>query len=744
VNPAFAEHFGLQVGDDPQRIYVDPSDRARIRQHLKQHTILSGIEVKLYDRHRRVRDVVATYLPVDYDGESGLLAWFIDVTDQKAAQAATQRARELAEDATQAKSRFLANMSHEIRTPMNAIIGMSYLALQLELPSRQRGYVEKIHRSAGNLLGIINDILDFSKIEAGQMDVEQVEFDLRDVLDHVSSVAGINAEQKGLELVYQLPADLPTRFVGDPLRLGQILLNLANTAIKFSEHGCVVIGMEPLRETAQDTVELHAWVRDEGIGMSEEQMGRLFQSFVQADASTTRRFGGTGLGLAISQRLAQLMGGGIRVESAPGAGSTFHVRIRVGTCVADRSPPATAALRGVRALVVDGSEAASAALLAMAHGLGLEAQGATRVLDAMRMAAQRGPYQVLLLDWKMAQMGGIDTLRRIAATATTSPERVIIIASDPEQAQEEARRRGIDHHQVLAKPVTPWALREALATMLLGGDVAGTASRTRRKVVTSLVGSRVLLVEDNELNRELAQDVLRGAGVEVVWAGNGQQALDVLEEDPFFDGVLMDCQMPLMDGYEATRTIRGRLGLVELPIIAMTASAMTDDRNEALAAGMNDHIAKPIDVEAMLATMARWMEPCDRSAPAVDAAPARGTFAATPLAEVDEEAGLATCGHNAMLYRRLLLGFVRDYADFRSTFAAACASSDPAAPRRCAHNLRGTAACIGAREVAERARLLEEACEAGASQARLDELMARTLAALRPVLEGLSTLQAAA
>ncbi|MDI9239920.1 response regulator [Lysobacter sp. LF1] len=731
VNPKFVETFGLGVGDDPEQLYVNPADRARVRERLANHELLPAMELKLYDHARRERDIVATYLPIDHDGEMGALAWFIDVTDQLAAQASMVHAKELAEQAARAKSDFLANMSHEIRTPMNAIIGMSYLALQLELEPRQRGYVEKIHRSAGNLLRIINDILDFSKIEAGQMTVERVEFNLREVLDHLSSVAGLNAEQKGLELVYRIPADLPTVLVGDAVRLGQILLNLTNNAIKFSTHGAVVVDIEPLRSVGNGEVELHFHVEDQGIGIDAEQMSRLFQSFTQGDASTTRRFGGTGLGLAISRRLAERMGGTIRADSVPGVGSTFHVQVRLGAGHHASAREAHGRLAGLKVTVVAHRGSSLDALVAMAQELGMD----VRISEGITKHDAGG---VVLLDWAVLGTGGIDALRPLMVAGERA--RVIVLTSDPEQVREEAARSGIVIDGVLARPVTPWALCDAISAALDGeGAVTRSNRQTRDRsgVVTALVGSRILLVEDNDLNRELAQDLLRRAGVEVVWAGNGSEAVRILEEDPFFDGVLMDCQMPVMDGYEATRRIRAELGLKDIPIIAMTASAMSDDREAALAAGMNDHIPKPIDVDAMLATMSRWMEPCERlTSPAVSTSDETSS-ATVGKGLIDRDAGLATCGHNPALYRRLLLGFVRDYADFERVFTEACGDADAMLPRRLAHNLRGTAACIGAREVAERARVLEEACERNAASADIAELVTGAVVALQPVLEEL-------
>jgi two-component system, sensor histidine kinase and response regulator len=662
------------------------------------------------------------------DPSKGVAGMLRDITPERAAVEEIKRARAVAEEAARAKADFLANMSHEIRTPMNAIIGMSHLVLQTALTPRQRDYLAKIQGASEHLLGIINDILDFSKSEAGKLELEQADFKLETMLTNVTTLLSEKTHAKALEIVLDVAPEVPPVLIGDELRIRQVLLNFCSNAVKFTERGEVDIAVRLLERGEREAL-LEFAVRDTGIGISEDEKSRLFQSFQQADTSTSRRYGGTGLGLIISKRLIELMHGEIGVDSAAGEGSTFWFRVRLGIGRAQAQLP-TPDLRGARLLVVDDNGTARTVLKDMLTRMGFVVDQATSgaaALECVRQAAQAGRgYAVVFLDWRMPGMDGVETAQRIRLLdLATPPHCVMVTAHGHEELMQAAMASGVT--TVLLKPVSASPLFDTLVKVL-GGQAyppaeAALPTVNGRADLAELRGARILLVEDNELNQEVAKAMLESLGLIVDVAENGAVALGKVQEVSY-DLVFMDMQMPVMDGLAATRAIRRLPGTGVVPIVAMTANVLQQDRERCFEAGMNDYLGKPIEPVLLTAALKRWVKPRDITPGPAGVRADEVAGLALDVEGLDVDGALRRVAGNAPFLLSLLRRFVDGNRHAVADIAQSLEAGDRAGAERRAHTLKGVAATLGATRLQQAVSDLEAALHADPDSAETSQRLA--------------------
>jgi PAS domain S-box-containing protein len=683
--------------------------------------------------------------------------WMLeDITERRRAEDEIREARHRAEEATEMKSMFLANMSHEIRTPMNAIIGLSDLVLRTPLNAKQRDYMTKVHQAGTALVDVINGILDFSKIEAGRLDLESIDFGMDQVIANVITMTAQRAHAKGLEFLTQVSPAIPPSLRGDPLRLGQVLTNLVDNAVKFTERGEIRLTVDML-EQRNEEVQLTCAVRDTGIGMTPEQTAKLFQPFTQADMSTTRTHGGTGLGLTISRRLVEAMKGSLWLESEPGAGSTFFFTVWLERGSPTGSEHVPGRLADLRVLVVDDSVAAREILReplqSLSRRVDLAASGPEAIAAITREDAG-DPYDIVFMDWRMPGMDGLQASRQIRNDASVKHQPAIVLVTAFEEVREKAE--GLPLDGFLTKPLTASMIRGTLTKVFAGPRPDGVAARRGKE--GGLRGARILLTEDNEINQQIAVELLESAGAAVRLANNGREAVEILlNGPPLYDLVLMDLQMPVMDGYQATARIRGDQRFANLPIVAMTAHATIEERARCLAAGMTDHISKPVDSEELFGTLARYYRPSGiavddsntlgaMSHDGIGALPWTGESSAEtvtlPSVEgLDVSSGLLRVGGNRELYVTLLRQFIHEQGDVAVRIRDLLEAGHNEVAARLVHTLRGLAGNLGADGVQGAAAELEtgmaspvEASRIEAMRQQLAEELARLHDHLRPVL----------
>ncbi len=668
----------------------------------------------------------------------GAIETLQDTSDRKEAEIALQEAKAEAETAARAKAEFLANMSHEIRTPLNAIIGLVHLLQRSELTAKQREHLLRLRASGDMLLQLINDILDFSKIEAGQMSIERAPFVLDDILENLSAMVGLRAREKSLELHFVLENDVPQRLVGDPLRTTQVLVNLLSNAVKFTDSGQILVFIS-IAERTSAGVRLEFAVQDTGIGISPEQQKRLFRAFSQADASTTRKYGGTGLGLTICARLVEMMGGSISLSSEPGVGSTFlfDLPFSIEECSGEIASP----MRNCRTLVVDDNPVARMVLSRLLEKLGCRAEAVGDGEAALQAVARTDPepFGVVFVDWNMPGMNGVELAQRLRSE-TARPPRVVVVTALG-QSEAEAAFAGARVDALLLKPVSA----TGLATVLRELDATDSPAPQSRPVpvgAARLAGLRVLLVDDVAMNRLIASEILEDEEAHLGEAENGEIAIRQVQNGGPWDVVLMDVQMPVMNGLDATRAIRADARFADLPILAMTASTQDEERRRCFDAGMNGFLTKPIEPEAVIAALAAISrnrppsppEPPVREAPAA-ASPPPGVAAFPALPGIDTVEGLKRMMNKPAFYEKMLKSFHDRFVGAPATIHGLLAAGRIEDAEREAHSAKGLSASISANRLRDRALALETAIKGG--NRNIDPEIAAFAEALGEVLDGL-------